>query len=576
MAPTMIPAIDPRHLANPGERIVYEKLRAQLPEEWAVRYHFPYVHREPGSGIVRDGEVDFIVSAPGRGLLFLEVKSSPGFCCEEGRWYAVDEQGRREERRNPFEQVQTLKHHVVEKLAMRLGYRAKRDFPGVYGHAVVYPLGRAKGGLPLSQDPVVMITSDDMEGLYGRLLKAFDDWALGHTEVVYTPGTHRLVVDLLRENADFAPVVTAELEPEEETIEQLTRLQFGLFRQLLQIDRILVRGAAGTGKTMLAVWAAAAMSAGGRRVLYLCYNKSLSEWLACVHADTGVRFRHFHHYCHEVVAGAGRPFVIGADPQVFWRETCAELAADVLGEDDPRIDRYDAIFVDEGQDFHPSWWWTIQLSLADPDRGGLYIFLDPRQRGVYGMATGHPEPQITWNLAENCRNTRLIARYSSSVIGQEPECFPLAPEGTPPSIDPARGERADRTRRVRKLLLELLDSGASPSRIALLTPWGKERPENSLEDLKEVHHLPVVWQNEGIADWLADRAILKSTIKSFKGMEADHVILADLTDVVDEASAQSLSDLYVASSRARHRLHIVPATDAAERKLRGWLDPAPA
>ena len=42
--------------------------------------------------------------------------------------------------------------------------------------------------------------------------------------------------------------------------------------------------------------------------------------------------------------------------------------------------RYDALIVDEAQDFHPDWWVPLQLLLEDPDEGSLYVFYDDNQR----------------------------------------------------------------------------------------------------------------------------------------------------------------------------------------------------
>jgi superfamily I DNA/RNA helicase len=41
--------------------------------------------------------------------------------------------------------------------------------------------------------------------------------------------------------------------------------------------------------------------------------------------------------------------------------------------------RYDAIIVDEGQDFRDHWWIPLEDLFADAHRGVFYIFLDPGQ-----------------------------------------------------------------------------------------------------------------------------------------------------------------------------------------------------
>ena len=68
----MIPNIDLLEIENAGEREMYRRLRDQLPASWLVRYHFPACWLD---GLhLRECECDFIVLAPGRGLMLVEVK----------------------------------------------------------------------------------------------------------------------------------------------------------------------------------------------------------------------------------------------------------------------------------------------------------------------------------------------------------------------------------------------------------------------------------------------------------------------------------------------------------------------
>jgi superfamily I DNA and RNA helicase len=65
---------------------------------------------------------------------------------------------------------------------------------------------------------------------------------------------------------------------------------------------------------------------------------------------------------------------------------------------------YEAIIVDEGQDFQPHWWLSLQCLLADFDQGLLYIFFDDNQN-LYHRDTVLPEGIPRFPLTRNCRNT---------------------------------------------------------------------------------------------------------------------------------------------------------------------------
>src|SRR4051794_23985313 len=103
----MIPNIDPETITNAGEKEMYRRLRDQLPASWVVRYHFPACWLD---GLqLRECECDFIILAPSRGLLLIEVKGSHGYHSENGQWFRVKPDGTRELTRNPFDQATATK-----------------------------------------------------------------------------------------------------------------------------------------------------------------------------------------------------------------------------------------------------------------------------------------------------------------------------------------------------------------------------------------------------------------------------------------------------------------------------------
>src|SRR5205823_6226927 len=155
----MLPDVAAAVIDNIGERLVYEALRDQLPHTWIVRYHSPACWLQ--NLRLRECEADFIVLAPKRGLLVIEVKSSFGYDCENSVWYRLTREGARESTRNPFDQAASTKHRLVERISQKLGHRHKDDFPGIFGHVVIYPRGQIVGRLPLSVDPSLMIAYHD-------------------------------------------------------------------------------------------------------------------------------------------------------------------------------------------------------------------------------------------------------------------------------------------------------------------------------------------------------------------------------------------------------------------------------
>ena len=92
------------------------------------------------------------------------------------------------------------------------------------------------------------------------------------------------------------------------------------------------------------------------------------------------------------------------DDPAFWDEQLPEYlgqAVDRLGA------RFDALVVDEAQDFEESWWLPLQMLLRDPDQGVIYVFYDDNQ-AIYRRPGGLPDGLVSARLTENWRNTSPI------------------------------------------------------------------------------------------------------------------------------------------------------------------------
>ena len=562
----MVPEIPETEISNLGERAVYVACRDQLPENWIVRFHYPATWMD--HGYLRDFEVDFIVLAPELGIMVLEVKASFGFDCVKGIWHRVKQDGRREPTDNPFEQATRAKHRLIRRLSKSaLGLARKSDFPGIYGHAVVYPRARRVGNLCGSQEPEVMIPQADMIQFEKRIRDAFLAWGDEDLGANFTLERCQLVANFLNDNCRFVFAQSVEVDEDEESITQLTEAQYQSFSRLLVAPRVSVPGTAGSGKTLIAKWIANEYAIRGKRVLLLCFNKNLASWMRCDESlkASGVEIASFFSLCRKIVGQANYPWEASLHDD-FWTKRAAMLFSDALNKVE---ERYDVVIVDEAQDFHSDWWFPVQFLLKDTENGGLYIFHDPDQEGAYGHGGDIPYLEFESPLDRNCRNTKRIANYCSGFSGRPIQSFELSPLGTPPIIRDPVENPAHRTRVVSKLLRKLLED-YNPSQIALLSPWALSNDWNTIAGLGEsVAGFPLKEGESAVPEWLSGECIFVSTIKAFKGLEADCVIVTDIPEM--GRSRFSPTDLYVACSRAKHRLFMVPMSDTAYDELREHL-----
>lgn len=566
----MLPDTDPKDIHNPGEQDMYISLRDQLPQDWVVRYDYIYTLPPEHGGWNEDGQIDFIVLAPGLGLMVLEVKSSHGWACEDGTWFRIKRNGTREKTSNPFAQAQRNKHNLAKILARELGVH-KGDFPCVYGHMVVYPRARMIGMPPASQSPSIIFSRRDMEDLHQRMRNAFHAWGAAVAKPELDDEAMNRMTCVLKDDCRFITPSALDMDEAEAQISRITREQWQAFEGLMGNERVRVSGVAGSGKTLIATWTAQSLAAQGKRVLLLCYNTFLA---ACIRqrseATVNLTVDSFFRLCARFCGDADIPFQPGYG--AWWGDEAPTLfnnALEAFGEDG----KFDVIVVDEAQDFHENWWLPTQLLLREPDNGSFFLFYDPDQAGVYGHQQNMPaDNMMLYELRTNCRNTRSIAGYCGSVIDKDIPLFELSPNGEDPKIMEETRDIRRRVRRVRNVVQEWLNNDINPSRIAVLSPWRPDNEASSLRLLAEqdIAGIPVIIGEPGIQQWREGRSIMGSTLKSFKGLEADCVVVTDLP-VVNSCNAFGRTDLYVCASRAKHMLVMFPQNRDARESLDAYL-----
>src|SRR4051812_19785362 len=85
----MIPERPPDFHGSDGERRVFAALKA-LPDEYTVIHSFRWVHPHSKHIVLKDlpaqGEGDFVLLHPQKGILVVEVKGGKVWC-ERGQWY---------------------------------------------------------------------------------------------------------------------------------------------------------------------------------------------------------------------------------------------------------------------------------------------------------------------------------------------------------------------------------------------------------------------------------------------------------------------------------------------------------
>ena len=550
----LIPNIDVDEIELKPERDVARVLVEQLPDEVRVFHSYPWLRpdRNDRTGMVtlREGEADFLILWPELGFLVLEVKGGEiQYQSSNRRWYRLLDDGKERDIQDPFEQANKNLHEIVDRMKKQEYFDQKPPF--AYGYVAVFPDCKYEGEMPPGADPAICLSAGDLVQMEKRLRRALKSWSRTDPPKAITKNDMDKVMRVVLPEFRILPVLFRTIEKQEEALFRLTEDQARLLEFLGTNNRAAIEGVAGSGKTMLALAQAGRFAAEGKKTLLVCYNKTLGNWLReSIPEDYRelIQVFHFHALCSEWCRRAGVNFNPGGGDDDFWTHEASELFWQAV---DASEERFDAVVVDEGQDFAPDWWEPLALINKDTDEGNFYVFYDPAQNLYYEEGSSIPALGEPFVLPLNCRNTRSIAQTAGEVLHQEIATHPRAPLGIDTEvIHEEVGEGV-----VKYLNGWVKDwvkkGGIRPSQIVVMSPF-----KRSNSHLRHHDHFSGVSLTEDLNDWRADKGILYTTIRSFKGLESDIVVLVDIVEP-DSLDMFTRADLYVACSRAKHVLKIL-------------------
>jgi len=339
---------------------------------------------------------------------------------------------------------------------------------------------------------------------------------------------------------------------------QLTQQQCESHRWMLDRDRLAVTGPAGSGKTMLAMERARWLASEGKRTLLTCYNRALAETTAQamgVAISDRLVVLNFHDLCRYACRAAAMPFVVPESKENesrFYRYEAPLLLTEAVR----RVPElyFDAIVVDEGQDFHTQWWNALEsLSVLPWDSASLCVFYDDQQnifvqrtkKTALPASLGSP---VTIPVV--CRNTQAIHRLATTFLAPEYDIdLNFCPEGDPPKVVQA-GSDEEVVHQTIAQVNSWLESGISPGSIAVLAPSTRTAA------YKKLLENPAGMFVDNTSQWQTHDGVLLMSWRRFRGLEADAVILTDLGGV-GKMSAQTNRDYYTGITRARRFLTMV-------------------
>jgi len=544
----MIPAERPDETSSPAEAKLYWELKAQLEDEYTIVHSLPWL-RDTKWGL-REGECDFLILHPLRGLLALEAKSGDiRYCGEQDKWF----RGGSALIQDPFAQARRSSHYFDSMLAKRVP-EWKRIRPP-FGYAAALPDTDTAGeDWPHLAKPKITVLKPHMAHVGERIEKILDHWRSPTKRL--SPEGFRAVRNAILPQFSLTCSVSARRETAERLFFRMEKRQRAILEAAADNPRLLVEGVAGSGKTVLAIERARQLAEEGKRVLLVCYNILLAEHLESrmVELNAEADVCHFHGICRRAVEETGGKW--GEPPHdapqaqlgEFWNHEASEMLDKALH--GSWTVRYDSIVVDEGQDFCEHWWGALEKLLADPAKSDICIFRDLRQNIFDRDTLERPLGCFKLRLKTNCRNSARIALRVHKHGGvTEAEILGSTPVGEDPVVDEV-SSRTEQLKAVRRALQEMVVTHKrEPQDVVIIgedhledTPFAKEQ---KLCGLTVVPYRISAGKNE----------VRYATLRRFKGLETDCAIvcLSKSSQVAGDYDTR----FYVTGSRARTLLHVI-------------------
>lgn len=563
-------------LPSKAEATVYRLCKRLLGDDYTVLHSVEWIVKVP-SGRVRDGEADFLICSPTSGILVLEVKGGGiRHDATTDTWYSTDGHGVEHDIADPFRQARNAKYAVLGKLKEHPRWTCTINGKLLVGHAVLFPNVPDVRHFHGPDVPAEIVGGNaDLSRLSDWVAAALRFWMGSDPSIALlgAPGV-KLVKDVFAKSVNVRPLLSDCFASDEATHIRLTNQQARLLGLLAGRRRVAVCGGAGTGKTLLALEKARRLAGEGFRTLLVCFNRPLANHLGQqVVGLKGLAVRSFHQLCAEVTASVKRS--TGRD--LLQEAAAAYPSHDVYDVHFPFAlassleliaERYDAIVVDEGQDFREEYWLPVEMMLADEEQSPLYIFFDQNQ-AIYSRASTFPVRDAPYVLTVNCRNTRVIHDTTYQFFRGDKTDGPEL-QGVPVETlcAPSRPAQAVKIQQyVTKLLTaEHLQAGD----IVVLIANGEHRQECC--ELLTALPLPrpAKWHEESPGD---SAHLLIDTVARFKGLEAPATILWAFDGLTRE---QHLELLYVGTSRAKSLLCVAGDSASCDGLLRPRASPLSA
>ena len=533
-------------------------------KDWIFYYSFSFKSKTLTRH--KDCEIDFLCLLPNIGIFVFEIKGGRiSKTVENGevQYYSLDRNGTNNKIKNPYLQARNNYYdfsNLLGKFSVDGSDLFITNF--VSGYSVGFPsINQLEFSDPLGDN---VITYTKGKQLYRFFLNLGTYYANANKRVPNKEDIDLIVKLFSMKNFTYRYDLGDYIDTTNVRINQLTDEQYTVLRGLLENDRCLINGPAGSGKTVLSEMLFKYMLNSKERVAYFSYNVFNSQK---VKNDLEESIKDTKSICEPLVDYVGS----------LLKQYCPEKQIDDNNDkiktlcsysNRPDFPKFSAIIIDEAQDLEGN---EELINLFDSlssrglKDGKVFVFFDKFQSIIYNTNPFYDNEifgdegfrYARFSLEKNCRNSENISLLLDEMRHLEGKL--LIHNVNNDSVFYKKTNSVDNClSTIKETVRDLKSNGVKASSITvLLTSRGINNTASSIYFINES-----LTKDNSFKAYSVDNARLFSTfttVGKFKGLENDVIIY--VRSYSGSSNRVNKSD-YVAISRGKSLVYVLDIVES--------------
>ncbi|MFN2137780.1 MAG: nuclease-related domain-containing protein, partial [Candidatus Promineifilaceae bacterium] len=205
-----------------AEVLLYDLFEKELPDTYHVFHSVAWQSRTAGH-FRRDGEADFVIVHPDKGILVLEAKAGQiDYDGRTGKWT----QNNHDMGKDPFEQAKGSLYHLRDTLNEEYYWR-ERDI--AFGHAVAFTdVVAPTTPISLQAPGSIILDKRNLQDVEAWVANAFEYYRGGRKRNGIDAYGMGYIVDLLAPVRELRSLIGIDIKDEQKEFIRLTEEQFSL------------------------------------------------------------------------------------------------------------------------------------------------------------------------------------------------------------------------------------------------------------------------------------------------------------------------------------------------------------